>query len=1373
MSNYEAVTILPDGATVQAKTFLPLGQERADQKEGNLMSDTSHQGTHKHTDESALLRIISGRIVLERSGQGVSGLIVEALDVTGNRSRERLGSVCTDELGAFQIEAPLSQLEIPLPFWRYHRCNWKVPFALSRNHQCDCNLQLLVLTPERNSLDRDQRLLFCSEVREQAGRQEHFRIELSAGALETAGLEVQTPGQAASEAAADAITQAHAQAKKLQEAADGVFESKLENVEERKTLFRTAIRERLVQELSEVSEKERTSDRFVPTDDDIRPKHLEAVKTDINTLTEKESDPSTGEQVGKVRLKGRLLLTEEQKQALTGTSDGPKTLSEQEVEEELGVALDKPAAIYRRHLEPDPCRPKTDAERCLEDLVDQNGGPGDEDGGENDEDDQDDGIPPVLLAPSDGLADSNGNRGGVNITFEKDTAVASLMGRQTAPEEPVEFGAEDASLETPLTAGGVSESIDQVVFAPGPADVPAFYDFHDLQIAFAPVWQEALNDKFLEDIERAYDPIVKRGGAPALAKVTGMLNATSGLKIFDRLADALQNIGSAADNEVPASVASAVFISLEEWQILPNNSQNHLSALARRIANLREKLIKAMDPENIPDIGFDLNLGELIRAANTKEAIAFRTQIQLLTADAERIVAHARRLLLERESNEPFKPTHAIIEQLRHRRRQAYPFRYFAASQRYRSVNFGIMVTYRQKWTPVSYQVGELVSTIPLAPKEIRKVNKKTVVKTKRSQKEIESNLQSRKEESEEKSRAEAEIVSRANAKTNFSLSSSGTLNIGGEGPIGGSATMTSTFSRDAETHSQSVKKEFREAILKSAEEYKNERKIEVSTEESFEEEITESGEIQNPNDEIPVTFLFYELQRRFKVDEKIHRLQSVVLVAQEVPPASAIDKEWLIRHDWILNRVLLDDSFRPALTYVSTTLISEEAALKEMREALFRQRKLVEELKEDVADRRVLTGLRYAALQRQIERTAQSADSGGGLFGSLGGLVGGLVGGGVPIVGDIVQGGLDLLTGGGEGPSEEAQIREGAARDAFDRERREEQELASRLQNALSTLEAMQRDYTERLAQHLRQLVQCERLIAHIVQNILHYMQAIWAHEVDDQRFLRLRNVPVPMFEKDKELRKYVINPQAMQAFADIPTTKARSYEVAFDLGMTQPPSDPQAIETKPLSEVADLNRPLGFEGNYIIFPMLESNPITEFMMDPYVTLAEGEYGVSDPDPLGNMTLDEFSEYVCCLKAHFDKQIEEASDDGDDVGLQEVDPFEELKPFLREILKRLLERSLRSNEEVIVPCDCMYIEALPGGHSVMEKFKHLHRQIDVKSAQEDLRREAIDNVRRAQRIMDAQLEDPDIEAKYIFEGDGTATIVSPGNPGGGGGNGS
>src|SRR5207249_4772226 len=73
-----------------------------------------------------------------------------------------------------------------------------------------------------------------------------------------------------------------------------------------------------------------------------------------------------------------------------------------------------------------------------------------------------------------------------------------------------------------------------------------------------------------------------------------------------------------------------------------------------------------------------------------------------------------------------------------------YAFDVFAKD----SINFGIMVTYRQTWEPWNYQVGDLVSAIPLAPKEIRRYTTRAVSKKTRAVKELEDNLQTRKTES-------------------------------------------------------------------------------------------------------------------------------------------------------------------------------------------------------------------------------------------------------------------------------------------------------------------------------------------------------------------------------------------------------------------------------------------------------------------------------------------------------------------------------------------------------------------------------------------------------------------------------------------------
>jgi hypothetical protein len=52
-----------------------------------------------------------------------------------------------------------------------------------------------------------------------------------------------------------------------------------------------------------------------------------------------------------------------------------------------------------------------------------------------------------------------------------------------------------------------------------------------------------------------------------------------------------------------------------------------------------------------------------------------------------------------------------------------------------------------------------------------------------------------------------------------------------------------------------------------------------------------------------------------------------------------------------------------------------------------------------------------------------------------------------------------------------------------------------------------------------------------------------------------------------------------------------------------------------------------------------------------------------------------------------------------------------------------------------------------------MERFKHIHRQVDVKDAQADVRQKELENVRRAERILSDELEDPDIEKKVVVEG--------------------
>src|SRR5262249_25962227 len=134
---------------------------------------------------------------------------------------------------------------------------------------------------------------------------------------------------------------------------------------------------------------------------------------------------------------------------------------------------------------------------------------------------------------------------------------------------------------------------------------------------------------------------------------------------------------------------------------------------------------------------------------------------------------------------------------------------------------------------------------------------------------------------------------------------------------------------QDQAVESSQTKREFHESVMKSAQEYRDQHHMEISTEEATEDETTESREIRNPNDELTVTYLFYELQSRYTVEEKLHKITPVILVANSVPAPSDIDIPWLLRNDWILRRAMLDKSFLPALDYLSTNFTATELNIK------------------------------------------------------------------------------------------------------------------------------------------------------------------------------------------------------------------------------------------------------------------------------------------------------------------------------------------------------------------------------------------------------------------------------------------------------------
>jgi hypothetical protein len=636
-----------------------------------------------------------------------------------------------------------------------------------------------------------------------------------------------------------------------------------------------------------------------------------------------------------------------------------------------------------------------------------------------------------------------------------------------------------------------------------------------------------------------------------------------------------------------------------------------------------------------------------------------------------------------------------------------YAFDVFAPN----SMNFGVMITYRQKWEPLNYQVGDLVSTIPLAPKEIRRYTTRKVVKRTRASKEVDDSLQIRKSESADTARVDSEIVAKTLNKNSFNIMAHESIG-GGEMPYTVESTQTADTSSAQD--SQQTKKDFRESVMKSAQEYKQEHKLEIDTTESSETEDTTFHEIQNPNDELAVTYLFYELQRTYRISEKLHKLTPVVLVANEVPAPHEITDAWLMQHDWILNHAILDDSFRPAIEYLTKSLVGAELNIRILEDNALLQKGLVDKLTQQVqSDDRVLANAEEG-IRKAVQNVAD-AKSSDGLLSTIKSVFDPL-----KITGQVDTGAVPA-----------AQIMLDFAKDTLDRAEKEKNRLEAQLQTAVTALQSAVNNLSAAVKEHYNNLISLDRLRVHVKDNILYYMQAIWSHEPPDQRFFRLYNLDAPK-----------ITPDATTAVIQLYEIESALNKARNALGgiFGSIPMPNLSFSTEKLVHVADLDNMLGFKGNYMIFPLKKSNFLTMHMMQDYLEIGD-DVTLRDPDEFGDYTLDDLQELATCLKQRDPAAWKDHKED-----------------FKKMMIDRLSSGRLE-NEMVIVPTTSLYIEALVGTHPLLEDFKLIHRALDVKKVQAEVRHAELENIRLASRVLKGKDDDPDIDKKIVIETDKHVTI--------------
>ena len=1215
---------------------------------------------------------VCGKILLKETGIGIPDLLIEVYNVEHhfkseatisfihgqdqqrlvnisqdfwqNFPADRLGSVTTDENGKFELVYEDSDFQ-------HQEEEGKRP-----------DLVVFVMAPEELEAAPCPQILHIScGIRQNAGRIENYIIKLTKAQLKEAGIELPSTVTQEPEKPEIILKQLQATAVWQQKIDTELKKIRIEQINQEQEVDRVITKnfQGFYKTLSTVPISLRHSNYYVTPDESIENKTTLAIKEGIQ------------KKITHAQMVNYVSVTKEQIKALNFQDNGSNLRSNRAISSEKieSILFNKqPEAsnntiLFRQNPLELICREQTLPDSCKNILDEHSSSEENHDSSET----------------SSENSETNHNSEPAQPNFITGTegdivssSISKLLQRMTAPEVIIANGKANHDLENEIpgraTQDQVQKSVNTLKFEKSPADVPAYYDFHNLQIAFEPVWQEAFDEGVLDIAQDAYREIVELGGKPPNPNENGF---------FKLLSWDINAVLRTQQEEPPATVISAFDITKQQWNAL---------------VKTQKQLLEIVSGQFLVD-----NLPSNLRLR--------------LHQQGERIIRYADSKLAA--GGDKFNHLHKLLQELEQRLKEPYAFTIYAANRQVRSINFGLVVTYRQKWEPMNYQAGELVKTITLAPKEVRKFSKKMVVKKKRSEKEVEKSMESRREEASNTSRAETEIVRKAQNKTNFNLTAEG-----GYSAAVWNVSGSTSFGKDVAAESAETKKDFHEAVRKASQEYKHERTLEVNTEEEFEFEVTESGEITNPNDEIPVTFLFYELQRQFNVSEEIHRVMPVVLVAQEVPKPHEIDEDWLVAHDWILKRVILDDSFLPALAYLSTRVVGDEFTLKELYKNLAQQRQLLDLLKEELVAVRQELDDRYAALEKSIEERAN------------------IVGG------ESTEGVAEKVWeffGGSEDQEslEAARILEDAAKDAYEKAAREEKDMRARLEREVTALTATTEAYNKALSQHLNRKAQIARLRVHVKENILYYMQAIWNHEPPDQRFFRLHKVKVPKLQGEKTYTVTNTNVSDRNHFSSLPHLQLPLFEVVANCQLPTDLDDPEQFTT--LAEVADLDNLIGYKGNYMVFPLKKSNDLTDFMMTPYL---DPLVGLRDPDEWGNWTLEDFSKYICCLKEKLSSE-----------------EFDTIKEQLREQYQAILTSPRRSSEKIIVPTGSLFIEALPGKYPLLEDFKLMHRAIDVKKVQAEVRGEELENLRMAARLLTEEYEDPDIEKKIVIEGDNQGLI--------------
>jgi hypothetical protein len=505
----------------------------------------------------------------------------------------------------------------------------------------------------------------------------------------------------------------------------------------------------------------------------------------------------------------------------------------------------------------------------------------------------------------------------------------------------------------------------------------------------------------------------------------------------------------------------------------------------------------------------------------------------------------------------------------------------------------------------------------------------------------------------------------------------------------------------------------------------RQEREVQVEVAESREAESEATHEISNPNNELTVTYLLYELERRYFLSTVLQKVQPVILVAMDIPAPHEITEAWMLENAWILKRALLDDRIGDAFEYVENGSVSADSMDLEIKKANWNtQKRLVDSLETDLSGLLELRDRRRAEMIRLREQhdRVEAGDSSTG----------------TDVARAVFSGGLSLLFGEDAGPDRAAilEAQRKSVEQALAYMGDQVDELQGKLARGQGALQQATQDYTNAVKNRERARTLIDQALLHFRQNILHYMHAIWDTTHHDQRFLELYHQEVDVLEPVERTCRLRAATDVERS-ADIPRVVRDGRDFVVECDPPRPPAPGESLPTRrrQLIEIAELDRPLGYKGNYIVFPLKECTYITDFMMQEFV---DDYFGVRDPANETGYTTEELLQYAAELWHDPDAAL-----------------TDEERDALRSLVLQKLTDGSGEQEMVVLPTGNLYMEAIKGEQALLEDFKLAHRGLDVLKAEEEVRQARLENLRRVARLtqIEPDLDQPTADKVVIVKG--------------------